>query len=702
MHLSKASFLKSFVIIAFVFSILSFFSFKEVKSELIYNGQFPGVQVSPSTGNPCGELNSDGMTNFDSASMEACEQGGGNIGREYYPPQPPEPPIVAPAASDSVTVYVVPEGENPENGTKGLITAEKDSCIIEDGQNTCDVKFTWSVTNPDPEKVATVKREPIAGPVINQNSGSQILPVYYWLDSIFDTNRYVLFIDKVYTKTYDGVKTVENGKILSQAFVKATCKDGSSWVPSLNQCVKNASVKKFSTPNCTIPVGSGSCNSEISWEAIGGHGDFSVTTPTNITVATGKSGTKSYAVQYPSRDFYLYNNGKELAKSTSYADCVSGSTWSSIENKCVVAIIPHECPAGTAWNELSQTCLCNNGATNPPTCTIIPPPQTCNNGATNPPECTIIPPQTCDNGATNPPECSLFGALSKFEVKDCSIKSNESTCQTKLNWISTLLGSFAITTPEQITVSTASSGTDVPYTVEYPSRKFFAYNNGNLVEEKTSFAKCEEGSVWHTIENKCVPGMLCAGDLERDVYFDCPPGYEGKIIRKQFKTFPECVFPEPVTEENTVLVNNNCRSKDGPDSQWTGRSCGECSEGVEQVYCTETNENGDVREFIMNCPGDIGGGGSGQSVLNIEIKATPDKIMKGRLSTITWSSNADSCKSVTIPGNLNDFQTNSRPNGFDTVKPISNNVYEIECTKGEITESKRIEVKVSSLNIIEL
>ena len=667
MHLSKISFLKSFLVVAFVFSLLSFFSFKEANSELIYNGQFPGVQVSPSTGNPCGELNSEGMTNFDSASMEACEQGGGNSGGEYYPPEPPEPPIVAPAASDSVTVYVVPEGENFENATKGIITAEKDSCIIEDGKNTCDVKFTWSVTNPDPEKVATVKRAPVDGPVINQNSGSEILPVYYWL-SEYDTTRYVLFIDKVYTEIIDGVKITEKGKILDQAFVKATCKTGSSWVASLNQCVKNVSVNKFSTSNCIIPEGGSSCNANISWEVSGGTGNFAVTTSNNIIVASGKYGNTTYGVEYPSRDFYLYNDGNELAKGRSYADCVEGTAWSMGEKKCISVLPPEPpiiepvCPLGTTWNETQKACLCDNGASNPPTCNQ---------------------------------------SLLNFDVKDCIIKPNESTCQTKLNWASTLSGSFGITTPEQIAVSTASSGTDVPYTVEYPSRKFFAYNNGNLIEEKVAYAKCEEGNIWSMTDNKCVSEMLCAGELERDIYFDCPVGYEGKIIRKQFKTFPGCIFEDPATEENTVLINNNCRSKDDPDPQWTGRSCNECSEGVEQVYCTETNENGDVREFIMNCPGDIGGGGS---VLNIEIKATPEKIMKGRLSTITWSSNADSCRAIPVPGYLNDFNTGegNRPNGFDTVKPLSNNLYKIECTKGEITESKMIEVKVSSLNIIEL
>jgi hypothetical protein len=90
--------------------------------------------------------------------------------------------------------------------------------------------------------------------------------------------------------------------------------------------------------------------------------------------------------------------------------------------------------------------------------------------------------------------------------------------------------------------------------------------------------------------------------------------------------------------------------------------------------------------------------------LNIEIKATPEKIMKGRLSTITWSSNADSCRAIPVPGYLDDFYTGegNHPSGFDTVKPTSNNLYEIECTKGEITESKMIEVKVINFNIIEL
>lgn len=699
MHLSKASFLKSFVIIAFVFSILSFFSFKEVKSELIYNGQFPGVQVSPGTGNPCGDPNSEDMKDFDSASMESCEQGGGNSGGN--PPSEPPQEERQVLASDEVVVKVLASRDGEDSGISGVITSDRSTCVIEDGQNTCNARFTWSVTNPDPEKVATVKRAPVDGPVINKNSGSEILPVYYWLDSEYNTSRYILFIDKVYSEIVDGVRITENGKVLSQAFVKATCKTGSSWVPSLNQCVKNVSVKKFSTSGCIIPDGGNSCESKIEWEVADGFGSFAVTTPTNQTVATGKSGIINYTVQYPSRDFYLYNNGNELAKSISYADCEEGSDWSIGEKKCIS--IKPVCPPGTTWDEAQKKCV---------TIEYDCPPGTVWDAAQK--KCVTIPhdclPGTtwdetqkaclCDNGATNPPTCSQ-GLLS-FDVKDCVIKPNESTCQTKLNWASTLTGSFGITTPENITVSSSLTGKDVTYTVEYPSRKFFAYNNGELKSEKVAYAKCEDGNVWSVTDNKCVSGMLCAGELERDIYFDCPVGYEGKIIRKQFKTFPGCVFEEPVTEENTVLVNNNCRSKNDPDSQWTGRSCGECSEGVEQVYCTETNENGDVREFIMNCPGDIGGGGSGQSVLNIEIKATPDRIMKGRLSTITWSSNADSCRAIPVHGYINDFQTNDRPNGFDTVKPISNNIYEIECTKGEITESKKIEVKVSSLNIIEL
>ncbi len=657
---------------------------------LAYVSGGPGVQTAGGDGDndPCANYSSD----QDSAENEACGGGGGGTSGNPYQPPKEEPKKEEPkkAAFAEVTVFVQDSSVDPV--PTGKITADRSSCVIEDGKNTCDVKFTWSVTNPDPEKVATVKRDPVAGPVINKNSGSEILPVYYWLDSEQNISKYSLIIDKVYKTTNpDGTVTTKNSLILDSASVKATCKTGSSWVASLNQCVRNVSVNKFSTSNCIIPEGGSSCNANISWEVSGGTGNFAVTTTNNIIVASGKSGNTTYGVEYPSRDFYLYNDGNELAKGRSYSDCVEGTAWSMGEKKCISVLPPEPpiiepvCPSGTIWDELQKKCV-TMGHDCPLRTTWSETQKAC----------------LCDNGATNPPTCNQ-GLLS-FDVKDCIIKPNESTCQTKLNWASTLSGSFGITTPEQITVSAASSGTDVPYTVEYPSRKFFAYNNGNLVEEKVAYAKCEEGNIWSMTDNKCVSEMLCAGELERDIYFDCPVGYEGKIIRKQFKTFPGCAFEEPATEENTVLINNNCRSKDDPDPQWTGRSCNECSEGVEQVYCTETNENGDVREFIMNCPGDVGGGGSGQSVLNIEIKATPEKIMKGRLSTITWSSNADSCRAIPVPGYLNDFNTGegNRPNGFDTVKPLSNNLYKIECTKGEITESKMIEVKVSSLNIIEL
>lgn len=611
---------------------------------LAYVSGGPGVQTAG--GDREYDCNS-GQSEFDSAADDNCGGGGGGTsGNPYQPPK--EEPKKASFAEVTVFVQNSPSDIRPT----GKITADRSSCVIEDGKNTCDAKFTWSVTNPDLEKVATVKRDPIAGPVINKNSGSEILPVYYWLDSEQNISKYSLIIDKVYKTTNpDGSVTTENGLILDSASVKATCKIGSSWVASLNQCVKDVSVKKFSTSNCIIPSGGSSCSSNINWEVVGGHGIFAVTTPNNINVGTGKSGSTTYSVQYPSRDFYLYNNGSEISSSRAYADCEGGTGWSVLEKKCIPI-------------------------------TLIPPPGT--------------------------------GELSKFEAQNCVIKANESTCQTKLSWISTLLGSFAITTPENITISSNPTGTNVPYTVEYPFRRFFAYNNGSLKGEQMAYAKCEDGNIWSATENKCVSGMLCSGDLERDVYLDCPPGYDGKIILKQYKKYPECSFPEPVTEENSVLINNNCRAKEGDvDPRWI-KTCGECSSGVEQVYCTEvcdTNPStgrycdGDLnksgtRTTVINCPPE-GGIIGGESVLNIKINASPEKIMKGRLSTITWSSNADSCKSITIPGYLNDFNTGNRPNGFDTVKPLSDTVYQIECTKGEKTESKTIEVKVGSVNIIE-
>lgn len=83
----------------------------------------------------------------------------------------------------------------------------------------------------------------------------------------------------------------------------------------------------ISASNCTIPVGSSSCNTSLSWNTSNPISTSAVTTPTNITVANANSGSTTYPVYYGSRTFYLYHNGSLLSSATASSACEAGSVW---------------------------------------------------------------------------------------------------------------------------------------------------------------------------------------------------------------------------------------------------------------------------------------------------------------------------------------------------------------------------------------
>ena len=95
---------------------------------------------------------------------------------------------------------------------------------------------------------------------------------------------------------------------------------------------------------CTISAGLSSCSTDLSWSinypeasptAITATGMSNINVTTSTT--TPQSGTQTATVPYPSRTFYLYNNGKSLVPTAESPDG-SGVT------------ITASCAAGTNWN----------------------------------------------------------------------------------------------------------------------------------------------------------------------------------------------------------------------------------------------------------------------------------------------------------------------------------------------------------------
>ena len=296
-----------------------------------------------------------------------------------------------------------------------------------------------------------------------------------------------------------------------------------------------------------------------------------------------------------------------------------------------------------------------------------------------------------------------------------------------------MTGTFAITTPTDITVSSSSTGTNYPYKTEYPLRKFFAYNNGNLVAERIAYAECDDKNIWSTEDNKCMPKEVafCAEPTSRIVEVACDQNeygeeaISGSVKREQTKTYPACIFGEPITVNNSVYVSDSCiypsedgngGDGDGSDGEprWGNRICGECSEGVQQVECTEFCESdpstgkfciGDknkdgIRSYYSNCQTGGGSFGKGTPILNIVMQFTPDKIVKGRSAVLSWDSNSDSCVAV-VGGEYGYFETNGANNGSFLVAPTETTSYRIQCEKGEVTEPAEATLKVTNVNIIE-
>ena len=740
MHLSKISFLKSFLAIAFIISFMSFFVHKEAKAELIYNGQFPGVQVSTggTEGEPCS--NREGDNTYDAASMEDCGGGGGST------PKPEYPIITTQMAVDSVTVFVLNQS--------GYIKSQKSSCVIEDGKNNCNVLFDWETFSP--VGTSSVTRNPEAGFTIqNANTGTGVsLPVYY------GTSRYFLY---------------NNSQKLDETSVDASCATGSSWVASIAQCVKNVSIKKFSTPNCLIDLGKSTCNSEISWEVTGGYGDFSITTPVNITVAIGRLGTKSYPISYPSKSFDLKNNDSKLATSIAYADCKNPNVWDGSVNMCVMPTTPQlitgsisatNCAIAQDGNSCNtQVSWDSQGVTNPivkqnsvqianthsgVTTRSIPQGITnfsisdgmialnstsatasCDSGTTwdkNENKCVVTIDPRCPNGALNYPECTFDVS---FEVSNCEIPLGKDSCESNLAWSTSLLGSFAITTPENITVSSLKTG-DTKYKVEYPLRIFFAYNNGNLVSQKIAYAVCEQGEIkgiWNTELKKCLPEAVasCPEPLTREVSVACDKNAQGQeaisgsVTRLQVKEYPACTFYEPVTESNSIYLGDNCKypgSGEGEgegenvDPMWGPEICGQCSTGDTVTECRKVCDHS--ISSGKYCPGDASDGSldgvmgpypklcsainNPGSQLNIVFSITPNQVMKGRPATLRWVSSANTCEPDPA---YEYFVTENKPSGSIIVSPDKKSTYGIICEKNGIVERAQVEIKVNTINIIE-
>jgi hypothetical protein len=190
----------------------------------------------------------------------------------------------------------------------GTITAP--NCTISEWESNCNSSVTWSTINPLVGVASSVTSAPSLP--VSANSGTQSYSIDHGTRTFTLTHNYIQ---------------------LATSTATASCASGTTWEGGV--CTPpTGTISAGASPTCQItaaPQGDGHCNITLSWDTSDTIGPTSVTTPTNVTVASGDSGTATYSMSYESRTFYLYNSGRELGSVTATATCDADSTWNGVD-----------------------------------------------------------------------------------------------------------------------------------------------------------------------------------------------------------------------------------------------------------------------------------------------------------------------------------------------------------------------------------
>ncbi len=189
------------------------------------------------------------------------------------------------------------------------------SCTILLGDNSCTVNLNWSITNPQaiPTAITAISMANInvTSTLATPQSGTQSVTVPH------SSRTFYLYNNTKELSPPGGIT------------VTSSCASGTIWNGS-TACVLSP-MSGTLTPaagSCTIALGASSCNINFSWSTTNPVGTSAITKPTNITVATGNSGSNvPLSIKYNTETFYLYNNAVLLAQETVSSSCTSGATW---------------------------------------------------------------------------------------------------------------------------------------------------------------------------------------------------------------------------------------------------------------------------------------------------------------------------------------------------------------------------------------
>ena len=264
----------------------------------------------------------------------------------------------------------------------------------------------------------------------------------------------------------------------------------------------------LSSPDCIIASGGNSCNTAATWSITNPQGNTTAitwsggaSTVSNSSTPSSQSGTQSVTVPYPSRTFYLYNNGQLLAQDLQQASCISGTSWDGI--KCAPPIktytLTYVAGAGCSISGATSQTV-NYGASGTPV-TAVPNTGYSFTGWT---DNVSTATRTETNVTANKSVAATCTALpiGTLDVSptSCTIADNASTCPVSISWKVTnpIPGASTAVTkdnPAGTTVSTAPSGTNVSNAINHGTTNFWLYHNSvSLAGPKSAIASCASNS----------------------------------------------------------------------------------------------------------------------------------------------------------------------------------------------------------------
>ncbi|MEI6659878.1 MAG: hypothetical protein WCK91_00455 [bacterium] len=315
-----------------------------------------------------------------------------------------------------------------------------------------------------------------------------------------------------------------------------------------------------SPTSCTIVAGASSCNVTLTWSTSNPIGTSAVTA-SGMTDVNGNTGSQAFAVPYPSRTFYLYNVGYQIGIAPVTSDCISGTAWDVATSKCKVN------PISVTMSASPTTKTVVTGASTSTTLTWITTgtPDSCTattSGAWTGAKVasggsevisnlsspgTYSYTITCSKaGASNDTSTATF-ALSNMSgsitpsANSCTISLGASTCSVNLSWSTTNPIAVSAVTASGMTDVNANSGVNQAFTVTYPSRAFYLYNNSSQLDTKTITASCVAGTGWDVATSKCKANLPVVG-------IESPSGSSvtGSIQIKGY------AVPDPTTSINRI------------------------------------------------------------------------------------------------------------------------------------------------------